>query len=73
VDALVARKQRQLGPGKSPVCDDATFIRRIGFDLIGTSRLAGDREIRSGPNPDKRAKLVDALLARPEYADYLDA
>ena len=71
IDALIARKQRQLGLTASPVCDDRTFIRRVSFDLIGTAPTA--REIRdfvADTKSDKRAKLIDALLARPEYADF---
>ncbi len=71
IDALVAKKQRQLGLVPSPLCDDATFIRRVSFDLIGTPpRPAEIKAFLADKSPNKRAKLVDALLARPEYADY---
>ena len=71
VDALVLRKQQQLGLTASTVCDDRTFIRRASLDLIGT--LPTPDEISAfvaDKGADKRAKLIDALLARPEYADY---
>lgn len=71
VDSLVERKQRQLGLQPSPLCDDSAFIRRASFDLTGTpptpeeiAAFVADR------SPNKRAALVDALLARPEYADF---
>ncbi|HZT43599.1 MAG TPA: DUF1549 and DUF1553 domain-containing protein [Chthonomonadaceae bacterium] len=71
IDALVAKKQRQLGLIPSPLCDDRTFIRRVFFDLIGTAptpqEIAG---FLAEDAPDKRAHLVDRLLTRPEYADY---
>jgi hypothetical protein len=71
IDALVARKQRQLGLVPSPVCDDASFIRRVSFDLIGTPPTPDEiRRFTADTRPDKRAALVDALLGRPEYADY---
>ena len=71
VDALVARKQRQLGLVPSPVCEDATFIRRVGFDLAGTAPTPEEiQKFVTDAAPDKRSRLVDALLARPEYADY---
>lgn len=52
--------------------DDATFLRRVSLDLIGllpspeeTQRFLAD------PAPDKRARLVTALLARDvDYADH---
>lgn len=71
IDALVTRKQRALGLMPSPLCDDRTFIRRVSFDLTGTpptpERIAA---FVSDGSSDKRAKLVDELLASPEYADY---
>ncbi|HLJ56655.1 MAG TPA: DUF1549 and DUF1553 domain-containing protein [Chthonomonadaceae bacterium] len=71
IDALVERKQRQLGLSPSPICDDATFIRRVGFDLIGTAPTPDEiRRFEADRTPDKRARLVDSLLARPEYADF---
>ena len=61
------RKQRLL---PAEVCDDATFVRRVYLDLINTlpsaemaARFLADKM------PDKRARLVDALLARPEFPD----
>jgi hypothetical protein len=71
IDALVSRKQRQLGLTPSPLCDDATFARRVSIDLIGTSPTPQEiTAFTADRSPDRRARLVDALLARPEYADY---
>ena len=71
IDALVARKQRQLGLTASPLCDDRTFIRRVSFDLIGTAPTANEiTAFVADTKSDKRARLIDALLARPEYADF---
>ena len=71
IDPLVLRKQRQLGLSASSLCEDETFIRRVSFDLIGTAPTP--EEIKSflkSREKDKRDKLIDSLLARPEYADY---
>jgi hypothetical protein len=71
VDALVARKQAHLGLIPSPVCDDRTFLRRAFYDLIGTTPTPEEMTaFLADKSFDKRAKLVDALLNRPEYADY---
>ena len=71
IDALVAGKQRQLGLAPSPLCDDRAFIRRVSFDLIGTAPTPEElNAFLTDTRPDKRARLIDALLARPEYADY---
>jgi len=50
---------------------DYTFLRRAYLDVIG--RLPTPDEARAfltSDAPTKREELVDALLARPEYADY---
>lgn len=71
IDALVAKKQQQLNLQPSPLCDDRTFLRRVSFDLIGTAPTPeAIKTFLADKSPDKRAKLIDALLARPEYADY---
>ncbi len=54
-----------------PVCDDAAFVRRVYLDVIGVipSAEAG-RKFVEDTSPDKRAKLVDELMARKkEYAE----
>ena len=71
IDPLVWDKLRQLRITPSDICDDATFLRRAHLDVIG--RLPTPDEVRAflaDPASDKRSKLVDTLLARPEYADY---
>ncbi len=71
VDALITRKQLQLGLAASPICDDRTFIRRVYLDLIGT--VPNQKEVDAflaDKTPERRTVLIDALLARPEYADY---
>ncbi len=71
VDALVFQRLVELGLPPSPVCDDATFLRRVTLDIAG--RLPTPAEVATfltDSAADKRAKLVDALLASPDYADY---
>jgi len=71
VDEHVWTKLKSLGITPSAPCDDAKFLRRAHLDIIG--RLPSPEEARqflADASPDKRARLVDDLLARPEYADY---
>ncbi|HUE70182.1 MAG TPA: DUF1549 and DUF1553 domain-containing protein [Pirellulaceae bacterium] len=71
IDELVWAKLQSLSITPSAPCDDATFIRRASCDLIG--RLPTPDEVRSflaDTSSEKREKLVDVLLARPEYADF---
>lgn len=54
------------------LCDDATFCRRVYLDLIGIiPTLAEAERFLGDTRPDKRARLVDELLARSaDYADH---
>lgn len=69
VDKLVLEKWRQLGLAPSPQATDAEFLRRAFIDSTGT--LPAPEEIRAfltDTSPDKRDRLIDRLLDRPEYA-----
>ena len=72
IDDLVLTKLRKLNLPPSPSCTDAEFIRRAFLDAAGI--LPTPDEVRlpfsSTRRPDKRAKLIDALLERPEFVDY---
>ena len=71
VDTHVFAKLRTLGLPPSPLCDDATFLRRVTIDIAG--RLPRTEEaaaFAAEASPDKRAAVVDRLLASPDYAEY---
>ena len=71
IDPLVDAKLKKLNVNPSEAADDYTFVRRVYLDIIGT--LPTPHEVRKfvkDRTADKRTKLVDALLERPEYADY---
>lgn len=54
------------------LCSDSVFVRRAFLDVIGTLPTAQEaREFIQDPDyRGKRAKLIDKLLARDEFADY---
>ena len=71
IDRHVNAHLKKLNLRPSDVCDDAAFLRRAHLDVIGTLPTADEaRRFLADPAKDKRAKLVDALLARPEFADF---
>ena len=62
---------RRLGVVPSAPADDATFLRRASIDICGT--LPTPQEITdflADTRSDKRSRLIDRLLDRPEYASY---
>ena len=71
IDARAADRWRELGLIPSPLCTDAEFLRRAMLDVIGTAPTPDDVEdFLADDDPDKRKKLVDRLLDRPEYVDF---
>jgi len=71
VDGLVWDKLKTMGIVPSPQAPEHTFLRRAYLDVIGRLPTADEtRTWLADTSPTKREELVDALLARPEYADY---
>ncbi len=71
VDEHVFAKLQALRLPPSDGCDDPTFLRRAFLDTTGTPPTAAEvRGFLADPRGDKRARLIDALLERPEFVDY---
>ncbi len=71
IDRLVWDKLERLGIDPGVPIDDAGFLRRVYFDVIGTLPTAAEaRRFLADSAPDKRRKLVDDLFNRQEYANY---
>src|SRR5262249_19675389 len=71
IDHHVFLKLRKLNIVPSDLADDAEFLRRVYLDVIGTLPTAAEaRRFLEDKRPDRRARLVDELLERPEFADY---
>ena len=71
IDELVLAKWKKLHIAPSPASSDDEFLRRVCLDVMGT--LPTPQEVRdflADASPDKRDKLVEKILERPEYADY---
>lgn len=71
IDRLAFAKLRKLNIVPSEQADDAEYLRRVYLDLIGTLPSAEEaRRFLTDSKPDKRVRLVEELLARPEFADF---
>ena len=71
IDEAVFGKLRQMNVRPSGLSSDREFVRRVYLDAIGLLPTA--RELRAflkDPRPDKRSRLIDALLERPEHASH---
>ena len=71
IDDLAFAQWKKLSLSPVPLASDAEFVRRVYLDLIGT--LPTPKEVRTflaDTSSDKRGKLIEALLQRPEYVDY---
>lgn len=71
VDEHVFAKLKVLRIEPAPLCTDAEFVRRAHLDAVG--RLPTPDEVRAflaDTDPKRRAKLIDSLLALPEFADW---
>ncbi len=71
VDKYVFAKLRSLRTNPSALGDDAVFARRAFLDLLGIPPTADEaRAFIADTRKDKRTKLIDALLDRPEFAEF---
>ncbi len=69
IDTLI--ESEFAGP-LTPPASDADFLRRTHLDLTGMIPTAAEaREFFADSTPDKRARLVDRLLATPQHARQL--
>jgi hypothetical protein len=71
IDELLVEEWNKLGLVPGSLASDEEFLRRAHLDLIGTLPTVEEaRRFLNDKDPDKRPKLIDGLLERPEYVDY---
>ena len=71
IDQLVGERLRALTMQPSELCSDSEFIRRLCLDVLGVLPTPQEtRTFLADGDANKRAKLIDSVLARPEYADW---
>ncbi len=71
VDRHVITKLNDLRIEASPVVDDERFLRRVYVDLIGVQPKPDEvLAFAADAAPDKRAKIIERLMLRPEFIDW---
>ncbi len=69
IDEFVFARLQQLKINPAPLAEDRVFVRRVFLDVLGTLPAADEaRAFVADTSPNKREKLVDAVLTRPEFA-----
>ena len=70
IDEHVHAKLQTLRINPSELCGDQEFLRRVSLDICGVMPTVEEYQaFISDQDPEKRAKLVDALLERKEFVE----
>lgn len=70
VDQFVGDKLLKLRILPSDICSDEEFLRRVTLDIAGMLPTEEEyREFLADAAADKRAQLIDRLLARKEFSE----
>ncbi|HEY2587873.1 MAG TPA: DUF1553 domain-containing protein [Tepidisphaeraceae bacterium] len=71
IDRFVLARLEAAGLQPAPEADRSSLIRRVTFDLTGLPPKADDVEaFVDDPSPDAYEKVVDRLLASPQYGEH---
>ena len=71
IDEHVVAKLSELRLEPSPQCSDVVFVLRAFLDVIGTLPTPAEvREFLADETEGKRDRLIESLLARPEFVDF---
>ncbi len=70
IDELVFAKLKRLNIIPSMLSSDQEFLRRVSLDTTGMlPTIEETKAFLESKDPDKRAKLIDQLIDRPEFAE----
>lgn len=72
IDELLDQKWREAGVVAAPPASDAEFLRRVYLDLTGRiPRVSEARDFLADPRPDRRERLIDELVTRPDHVQHV--
>jgi hypothetical protein len=72
IDQFVQARLKEAELQPSPRASKRTLIRRLSFDLIGLPPTLGEvREFVNDNSAEAYEKLVDRLLAKPQYGEHM--
>jgi hypothetical protein len=72
IDRQIDARLSSEGVQAAELADDAEFVRRIYLDLHGTvPSLEQVKRFLADAEPNKRARMIDSLLADARYGQYL--
>jgi hypothetical protein len=72
IDELLATEWRSAGVSPALRATDGEFLRRVYLDLTGViPRVSEVREFLADDRPEKRAVLIEQLLASPRFATHM--
>jgi hypothetical protein len=70
IDAFVAAERNKQGLTPNPPADPAMLLRRVYLDLVGVPPTREELQaFRADSSPDAYEKVVDRLLASPQYGE----
>ena len=70
IDELIFSKLKRVNIVPSPLSTDREFVRRVYLDTVGLlPTLDESSRFLESKDPQKRAKLIDGLIERPEFAE----
>lgn len=71
IDDQVFANLKVIGVPPSPLCDDATFLRRVSLDIAGRLPTAEETaKFLASADANKRDLVIEDLLKSPDYADF---
>ena len=72
IDRIVLRRLKEEGLSPSSQADRRTLIRRLSFDLTGLPPTREEiHNYLADESPDAYERLVDRLLAKPQYGEHM--